>query len=222
MDETAKKAAAEEVAKRRDELIAERQTCQAQRAKLAERERQIDRELADCRVAARVLGLDVQFPSEDSDGAARRVWFAGGDEPRPTTYHIVRSATAHAAQLLESQKAAAAAAQAAVKNYNEGRKAILEAAERARNSSRPRISDIVLDRLREAGASGSKAAPIQEYIEQTYATKIHEKTVGMTLYRLSKDGLVRRDGHTWFFVPPSAETKNPGVGAPGLEEVRSK
>lgn len=76
----------------------------------------------------------------------------------------------------------------------------------------PRMSDIVLDRLKAAGAKGSKAAPIQQYIENVYATKIHDKTVGMTLYRLARAGLVRRDGHTWFIVP---ETVNPGVAAPG-------
>lgn len=85
----------------------------------------------------------------------------------------------------------------------------------------PRLSDIALDRLKAAGTEGSKAAPIQDFIERTYSTKIHEKTVGMTLYRLLKTGKVRREGHLWFFVPPDAATKNPGVGAPGSEEVRS-
>jgi hypothetical protein len=39
----------------------------------------------------------------------------------------------------------------------------------------------------------------------------------MTLYRLSKDNLVRRDGRIWFYVPSvEGETKNPGGGTPGL------
>ena len=37
----------------------------------------------------------------------------------------------------------------------------------------------------------------------------------MTLYRLSLDELVRRDGRTWFFVPQLEETKNPGADTPG-------
>ena len=50
----------------------------------------------------------------------------------------------------------------------------------------------------------------------TYRGEIHEKTVGMTLYRLLQDKLVRREGHTWFLVPqPIAETKNPGGETPG-------
>ncbi len=57
---------------------------------------------------------------------------------------------------------------------------------------------------------------MREFIEKTYGETLHEKTVGMTLYRLSQDNLVHRDGHTWFFgPPPPAETENPGVAAPG-------
>ena len=82
----------------------------------------------------------------------------------------------------------------------------------------PRVSDIILDRLKAAGAKGSKAAPIQAYIERTYGTKIYDKTVGMSLYRLSREEppKVRREGHTWFIVP---ETVNPGVAAPGLKSM---
>lgn len=85
----------------------------------------------------------------------------------------------------------------------------------------PKIQDILLQRLQEAGETGSKAAPLRQYIEDTYTIEIHEKTVGMTLYRLLRKGLVRREGHIWFFVPQEdAETKNPGVRAPGLFEGR--
>jgi hypothetical protein len=82
----------------------------------------------------------------------------------------------------------------------------------------PKIQEILLERLREAGDAGSKAAPMRQYIEDRYRLKIHDKTVGMTLYRLLGKGQVRREGHIWFFVPPVAETKNPGVSAPGLFE----
>lgn len=85
----------------------------------------------------------------------------------------------------------------------------------------PRIKDIILEYLQMAHdleLGGVKAAEIRAHIENKYATTIHEKTVGMTLYRLLKDGKVRRQGHTWFFVPQTEETKNPGVEAPGLFE----
>src|SRR5262249_12063494 len=78
----------------------------------------------------------------------------------------------------------------------------------------PPLADLVRDRLREAGEVGSKAALIRYYIEKTYGVSIHEKSVGMTLYRLLKKRQVRRAGHTWFIV---AQAMNPGVSAPGLE-----
>ncbi len=77
------------------------------------------------------------------------------------------------------------------------------------------IRDIVLEYLKAAKDAGIKAAEAREYVEALRHSKIHEKTVGMTLYRLSNDGLARREGRTWFFVPPKADTKNPGGETPG-------
>ncbi len=84
----------------------------------------------------------------------------------------------------------------------------------------PRIRDIVLEQLRIAMPDGQKVGPIKKYIETTYSTQLHEKTVGMTLYRLSKDNLVHRKGQTWFYVPqagltPTADAENPGAQTPG-------
>jgi hypothetical protein len=88
--------------------------------------------------------------------------------------------------------------------------------------ARPSIRQIVLDRLEQAGGVGAKAIEIRKYIEATYSEEIHEKTVGMTLYRLLQDELVRRQGHTWFFVPQTnAETKNPGGETPGPNNLFS-
>ena len=89
----------------------------------------------------------------------------------------------------------------------------------------PKIRDIVLDQLRAAGDSGQKAAPIQNYIEESYHTQLHEKTVGMTLWRLSKEGVVHRRGQTWFFGPQEeqplpASTENPGAVTPGQTQSR--
>lgn len=75
--------------------------------------------------------------------------------------------------------------------------------------------DIVLEELRKAGDAGRKAADLRQVITRAIGREIHEKTAGMTLYRLSRDKLVRRVGRTWFIVPPKAETVNPGVAAPG-------
>ena len=80
----------------------------------------------------------------------------------------------------------------------------------SRPAGMPSIREIVLERLKLAGDAGSKASAICEYIENTYAAEIHVKTVGMTLYRLVKEGLARRDGRIWFRVvsPSGADAKN--------------
>lgn len=82
-------------------------------------------------------------------------------------------------------------------------------------SSGDTVRDMILESLKSAGEAGQKAAEIQAKIEARRGAKLHPKTTGMTLYRLSQEGAVRREGRTWFYVPQSAETKNPGVGAPG-------
>lgn len=85
---------------------------------------------------------------------------------------------------------------------------------------RPPIKDIAIEQLSLAGRSGLKAAAIREYAERKYGLVMHEKTVGMTLYRLLKENLVHRDGHTWFFGPASVpETKDPGGETPGPNNV---
>lgn len=86
-------------------------------------------------------------------------------------------------------------------------------------ASVPKIKEVVLDRLRAAGEKGIKAAEIRQFILTTYGVETHEKTVGMTLYRHLKAGIARREGATWFFVPPEAEKKNPGGETPGSSNV---
>jgi hypothetical protein len=63
-------------------------------------------------------------------------------------------------------------------------------------ASMPTVREIALAQLRIAGDAGTRAAAIRDYIAQTYHHQVHEKTVGMTLYRLLKLGLARREGHT--------------------------
>jgi hypothetical protein len=74
---------------------------------------------------------------------------------------------------------------------------------------------VIIERLAAAGAAGAKASSIREFYERASGKSIHEKTVGMTLYRLQGEGLVRREGHVWFSALPKAETENPGGDTPG-------
>ncbi|WP_024338672.1 hypothetical protein [Bradyrhizobium japonicum] len=77
------------------------------------------------------------------------------------------------------------------------------------------VREFTIDALRVAGETGIKAADIRQAYESSRNVKLHDKTIGMTLYRLSKDDLARRDGRLWFFVEPKGETKNPGGETPG-------
>lgn len=59
-----------------------------------------------------------------------------------------------------------------------------------------------LELLAEAYPKPLKASEIQKKIEKEYRAKYHDKTAGMSLYRLSNDGAVRREGHFWFYIVP--------------------
>jgi len=80
----------------------------------------------------------------------------------------------------------------------------------ANQTDQSSVREIALAQLVKASVQGVTASEIREHIEKMRGTKLHSKTVGMTLYRLSQDGLVRREGRTWFAVPQVAEKANPG------------
>jgi hypothetical protein len=230
------------IAERRDKLLAERTELREAREALLARSRRVDREIGDCRAAARFFGLNLEFPEDPQDIAEREAL-------------VMR-------RLREQEMVARDAARAAQRSFfNEtrhppgaGRPAplppvpvpplpayplppppipsvsappvpplpadtIYPPAVTLGPPPRPTVREVALVRLREAGGKGAKAADIREYFERTYGEVVHEKTVGMTLYRLLKARLVRRDGHTWFFGPSNAETKNPGGETPGLIET---
>jgi hypothetical protein len=85
-------------------------------------------------------------------------------------------------------------------------------------SESPTVRDFVLGELIAAGAQGRKASELRAEFDRLFSRQLHEKTMGMTLYRLSEKGRARREGRTWFFVPQQdANTKNPGAGTPGSE-----
>jgi hypothetical protein len=75
-----------------------------------------------------------------------------------------------------------------------------------------RVKDLVLNELKGHRAEGRKASEIRASIEAVLGRELHAKTVGMTLYRMSREGVARRDGRTWFAV---LETANPGGDTPG-------
>jgi hypothetical protein len=75
------------------------------------------------------------------------------------------------------------------------------------------IRELVLERLHLAGNTGARGHDIRQYIEKLRGETLHDKTIGMTLYRLSLDRLTYRKGRIWFLAQ---EAKNPGAATPGL------
>jgi hypothetical protein len=62
----------------------------------------------------------------------------------------------------------------------------------------PKIADAILAFLRSRPDNGGSVGEIKKHLLNAYELTTHEKTPGMTLYRLSKDGLVHRKGRIWF------------------------
>lgn len=180
------------------EILARKEHVDRQKMELAAAELEIDRDLADLRAAVRVLNVSLPIPIKADDRSSRNLLFHWLDrfEPAPPA-RIPPKPTAQPALPLSQGPPAPVPP----------------------SRPRPPIKAIVLDRLKTAGDKGSKAAPIRIHIERVYGGEIHEKTVGMTLYRLAQNGIVRREGQTWFLVEPKeAETGNPGAETPGSNE----
>ena len=176
---------------KRDAIVAERSGVIEQRAELLTRLRRLDRELSDCRAAARLFGLEIEFPSEERGDA-------GG---RSLQQYFLSMADAEREKLPTPPAPPPPSQQPRIETIPKHK--------------RPLVRDVVLDRLRAAGPRGEKAAPIRDYFERTYGDPLHSKTVGMTLYRLLQSGEVRREGQRWFLSPPKADGENPGAGTPG-------
>ena len=81
---------------------------------------------------------------------------------------------------------------------------------RSRPAPRRTLRQIVLERLEAAGPQGSKAASIRAHAKDNFQRDFSIKAVGMTLNRLAKQGLARRDGHVWFAVQQGVEMVNDG------------
>jgi len=188
-------AVAEKVIRRRDELLAEQAKLMEQRHSIITQLRRIDRELADCRATARFFALEIEFPTNDPE----LVEHVGRE--RIERERAIRVA------MIRQREVEAAAISARVYSVPAGFQ--------SSRAPPPTLREFILARLKAVGMNGSKASPLREFYERTYGKAIHEKTVGMTLYRLQNESLVRRDGHTWFLAQPMAETRNPGVAAPG-------
>jgi ATPase subunit of ABC transporter with duplicated ATPase domains len=204
------------ILRERDELLEKRARLMTMRAELLTELRQADRRLADCRATARFFGLNIEFPDHQSDEIDRL------DQQRlerERAYRIAQRELEVRRAQIEEMRAREEKAQAELSSIsvlqNTSKEPASTTPTAAGEGATKTIREVVIDRLTAAGESGAKAAVIREFYERSSGKPIHEKTVGMTLYRLQNDGIVRREGHVWFLVRPKAETGSPGAGAPG-------
>jgi hypothetical protein len=198
--------AAREILAKRNHLVAEKEELAKRREALLAEQRRNARDLADCRAAARLFGLSLDFPPDEVEEGRVHIGVLSRDAMtgQIITHRDITRGSIPPGLVLKSEPFRAPVIQP---------NAIL---------SPPPMREFALAYLMDAGDAGSRAAPIREKYERKYGVTIHEKTVGMTLYRLSKENKVRRTGQTWFFVPPEqAETENPGAVTPGPVDVFS-
>jgi hypothetical protein len=213
MDDDVRKAAAAAVTEKFHDLMEQRGEALRQRAELERRVRTIDRALFDCRAAGRLFGIDIEVPEDARPGViipsraaeiARRAAEARRIEPPPSLF----SATSHLdAKSLVTTNATVLPAVASTM-LNPG--------------TEPSIRDLVLMHLEKAGSQGEKANVLRRKVEAFLNRQIHYKTIGMSLYRLSKETppRVRREGQTWFLAYPWSAAKDPGAPTPGSPERR--
>ena len=80
------------------------------------------------------------------------------------------------------------------------------------------IRGLVLDAVEKAYPNPIRSGDIhRQVVDRGYA--IHEKTVGMSLYRWSLQNRVRRDGRDWYFVPPGNRPPTIGSDHQGTESA---
>ncbi len=67
---------------------------------------------------------------------------------------------------------------------------------------KPSFKEAAIEFLQKIYPRGLKATHIRALAQSHYGITAHEKTTGMTLYRLKKEGLIRRNGLYWYFMAP--------------------
>ncbi|WP_435640724.1 hypothetical protein [Micavibrio aeruginosavorus] len=86
--------------------------------------------------------------------------------------------------------------------------------------SQKTIKEGILEEAEKAYPKPVRASQLRKVLERRRGETLHEKTIGMTLYRLSKQSLVRRDGWDWYFVP-AQKNETPAAATTGVSYSRS-
>lgn len=208
MDEEVRKAAAMALVEKAEGLLSERSDAIRQRAEIERRIRAIDRALFDCRAGGRIFGVDIELPADARPGLIIRP--PATRAPKDSDQRSLFIGPVKAVGLPPS------APQPSEPKPPTVASTLLQA------EAEPSVRDLILHYLRIAGAAGEKAAVLRRRVETFLNRQIHYKTIGMSLYRLSKETppMVRREGQTWFLAQPSAAAKGPGAVTSGPQEGR--
>ena len=68
----------------------------------------------------------------------------------------------------------------------------------------PTVREFILQEAQKSYPEPVRAGDLRRRMHEQYGAQVHEKTFGMTLYRLSKEDLPpiqRRGRQDWYFVP---------------------
>lgn len=213
MDDEVRKAAAGAVVEKFKDLIAQRSDALRRRADIEREIRGIDRAMFDCRAAGRLFGVDIEIPED-----ARPAVIVPPKPASPARSAVWTERIRLSPGLFPELEKAIGTATPPVPSPpipNVASTTLTPGAE-------PSIRDLILLYLKQAGVKGEKAAFLRRKVETFLNRQIHYKTIGMSLYRLSKESppLVRREGQVWFLAYPWVETKDPGAATPGSVEGR--
>jgi hypothetical protein len=218
MDDAVRKAAAAAVVEKFQDLLGQRTDAVSQRGEIERRIRNIDRALFDCRAAGRLFGVDIELPEDVRPGIiVRPNPSKTAGLPVATAWRTTDSASSDAKQPVFSFSVKLPPDVAPTEVV-----VPMVASTALPAGEEPSIRELILLYLKQAGSAGIKAALLRRKVETFLNRQIHYKTIGMSLYRLSKETppMVRREGQMWSLAYPWAEAKNPGAATPGSVEGR--
>ncbi len=224
-DSDLQKAAAAKIFAQRDRLLRERSALRDEQVKLSVRDREIERELAECQAAAKFF--DVVFDPLENDQEIIelreriRMYRSRAEDFR--TRGSSGEASSWLRRAAEFEERLRSLSDQKLAEFGQ-KSLVLASAEVGADEPAParqaKVKDAVLNRLREIAPNGERSLALRQYIERVNLLHVHEKTVGMTLYRLSQEGIVHRKGQTWFYGPQAEQVlpavpENPSAGALG-------
>ncbi|KQT05932.1 MULTISPECIES: hypothetical protein [unclassified Bradyrhizobium] len=215
MDDDVRRTAAKAVVDKYNDLMTQRADALRRRSDIDREIRGFDRALFDCRAAGRLFGVDIALPEDVKPAMIVR-------PPNSNRLASMWRPSEKAPSLFEDA-APRIVGTAAIPNPAPPAPPVPTVASTTLTAgAEPSIRDLILLYLKQAGAKGEKASLMRRKVETFLNRQIHYKTIGMSLYRLSKETppMVRREGQTWFLVPSAAEAKDPGAATPGSLEGR--